>query len=249
LKSVIFGPLFFLLLTCLPSPLQAAETKGEGTWWTRDETILTATLLTAGGMAFLADEEIRKGVQRSQSGSLNSFADGAGMLGSPPVTVATGAMWYAWGRLAADEYQAETGMLATQAVIVAGAATLALKYGAGRDRPNEEDGAQSFRPVDFEKGYDDALPSAHTSGAFALAAVMSRRSESAWAPHLWYGMATIVGVSRIYQDEHWTSDVLLGALIGELAGRWALRPKNPAAPSVTLRPLTQGACAEIVFRW
>ena len=248
MKSVAFGVLLFLCFSCLPVPLVAAA-EGDDSWWTRDETLLTATLLTATGIAFLADEEIRKSAQRSRSASLESLADGMDLLSSPPVTLATGVMLYGWGRLAADEYQAETGLLATQAVIAAEVATLALKYGTGRQRPEEEDGAHSFRPVDFADGYDDALPSGHTSGAFALAAVMSRRSEALWAPPLWYGLATIVGASRIYQDEHWTSDVLLGALIGELAGRWALHPKNPAVPLVTLRPLAQGAGVQVVFRW
>lgn len=242
--------LLFLFFFCLPAQLSAAETEGEvSSWWQRDETVLTATWLTATGLAFLLDEEIRKGAQRSQSTPVDSLADGAKLLGSPPVTLATGVLLYGWGRLVADEYQAETGKLATQAVLAAEAATLVLKYSTGRERPDAEAGADSFHPFDFADGYNDALPSAHTAGAFALAAVMARRAESTWAPPLWYGLATVLGASRIYQDEHWTSDVLLGALIGELAGRWALRPQSPAAPRVTLRPLAQGASVDVVFRW
>lgn len=249
MKSVTLGMVLFLFFFCLPAQLRAAETEGEDSWWQRDETVLTATWLTATGLAFLADEEIRKGVQRSRSAPLDSLADGAKTLGSPPATLAVGVMLYGWGRLHADVDQAETGKLATQAVLAAEAATMVLKYSAGRERPEAEAGAQSFHPFDFADGYNAALPSAHTAGAFALAAVLARRAESTWAPSLCYGLATVLGASRIYQDEHWTSDVVLGALIGELAGRWALRPNNPAAPLVTLRPLAQGAGAEVVFRW
>jgi len=249
LKSVILGIALVLFFFCLPAPLRAAEREGEDSWWQRDEMLLTATWLTATGLAFLGDEEIRKGAQRSRSAPFDSLADGAKILGSPPVTLATGVILYGWGRLAADEYKAETGKLATQAILAAEAATLVLKYSTGRERPEAEAGAHSFHPFDFADGYNDALPSAHTAGVFALAAVLARRAESPWAPSLCYGLATVLGASRIYQDEHWTSDVLLGALIGELAGRWALRPTNPTAPTVTLRPLTQGLGAEVVLRW
>ena len=34
-----------------------------------------------------------------------------------------------------------------------------------------------------------------------------------------YGGATLVGLSRMYHNKHWASDVVLGAAIGTFSGR------------------------------
>jgi len=38
-----------------------------------------------------------------------------------------------------------------------------------------------------------------------------------------YGGATLVGLARMYHDEHWASDVALGAAIGIFTGRRVVR--------------------------
>jgi hypothetical protein len=38
-----------------------------------------------------------------------------------------------------------------------------------------------------------------------------------------YGGATLIGLSRMYDNHHWASDVVLGAAIGTFAGRKIVR--------------------------
>ena len=38
-----------------------------------------------------------------------------------------------------------------------------------------------------------------------------------------YGGATLVGMSRMYHNKHWASDVLVGAAIGTFAGQKVVR--------------------------
>lgn len=81
-----------------------------------------------------------------------------------------------------------------------------LKYGVARVRP---DGDRNRRNSSF--------PSSHAANAFTVAAVVARR----WRPSalvLWVGAAS-VGLSRMWLDRHWASDVLM-ALALALAGAW-----------------------------
>ncbi len=59
-----------------------------------------------------------------------------------------------------------------------------------------------------------AFPSGHTASAFALAAVLSFAVRNKYYSILFLFGAIIVGYSRIYLAQHFTNDVLAGAIIG-----------------------------------
>lgn len=230
------------------APLQAAEVDARSGWWRREDATLAAVLLTTAGLSLVADRNIRDELQRSRHGSLDTISEGFNSLGSPQATLAMGGLLYAWGRFGENAYRAETGKLALQSVLAAQVATVALKYGSGRLRPGPGAEADDFRPFEFEDGHD-SLPSGHTAGAFALASVLSQRTADRRYAYLYYGLASLVGMSRVYQDDHWTSDVLLGALIGELSGRLALRAANKGDSSLVLRPVSGGVGLELAWLW
>ena len=66
---------------------------------------------------------------------------------------------------------------------------------------------------------NDAFPSRHTALAFAGAEFLRQefKDQSAWYGIAGYTFATATGFLRIYNNRHWTSDVLAGAGIGILA--------------------------------
>jgi membrane-associated phospholipid phosphatase len=67
------------------------------------------------------------------------------------------------------------------------------------------------------------MPSGHATAAFATAAALSAEYSRApahsriVAPLLYTG-ATLVGLSRIYHDKHWASDIVVSAGLGTLCG-------------------------------
>lgn len=88
--------------------------------------------------------------------------------------------------------------------IAARAVTPGLKQLIGRERPNGGD--------------DPSFPSGHATQAFAVASAIAENYEQRWVKWVAYGLATGVGVSRVYHDAHWTTDVLAGAAIGAFTG-------------------------------
>jgi membrane-associated phospholipid phosphatase len=111
-----------------------------------------------------------------------------------------------------------------------------VKYAVGRPRPYTE-GANNH-PELRDKPYEDQLSffSGHSSGAFAAGAFVAEDlsrylqrdvlvDDGPWVrflvgtlmPYaLGYGIPAVVGLSRIVDQHHWPSDVLMGALVGSV---------------------------------
>jgi membrane-associated phospholipid phosphatase len=64
-----------------------------------------------------------------------------------------------------------------------------------------------------------SFPSGHASAAFCAAVLLSE-GDGPLAP-LWYGLATIVALSRPYARSHHASDTVAGAALGYAIGRTA----------------------------
>lgn len=181
---------------------------------------LVGTLAVAGavGLTYVFDGDIRDKVQANRSGTLDSATDAGSIMGNPFVHLGVAAAVYGGGAIADSEKWKEVGEMLGEAALLADASGFILKGAIGRGRPFATHDKGRFRPFQFESDYD-SMPSLHTASSFAMASVMAATSESIGAKLLYYTLASFVGFSRIYQDKHWTSDVVLGAAIGELCGR------------------------------
>lgn len=134
---------------------------------------------------------------------------------------------YGAGRVGHWKNVADFGLHATEAIAVAGITTTFLKGVAGRARPfvSIDTNPRDFHfGRGFTNGNFQSFPSGHTTAAFALASTVTSESQRWWPHQTWivaptmYGAATLVGLSRMYNNKHWASDVALGAAIGTFAG-------------------------------
>lgn len=145
-----------------------------------------------------------------------------------------GASLYGAGRIFGNERMADLGLHGTEALIVGQLTGLVLKGAFGRARPyvSEED-PDPFQ-FKFGRGFgrDEAyrsFPSGHTVAGFAAAAAVVTETRRWWPKAAWaigpamYGGASLIGISRMYNNKHWASDVITGALIGSFAGRKIVR--------------------------
>lgn len=67
----------------------------------------------------------------------------------------------------------------------------------------------------------NSFPSGHAAEAFAIATVFERRyRDHKWVPWIAYGVATLIGFSRVTLQSHFPSDVFIGSAIGYVVGRY-----------------------------
>lgn len=161
---------------------------------------------------------------------LRDGANGFDAVGVPGTFVlALG--FYAGGWLAHDRGIATLGLHGGEALAVSGVVTELVKGFAGRERPFVDiHHAGTFQfAAGFRSDARASLPSEHTTAAFAMASVLAAESARRW-PHAsrWitpvaYTVASLVGVARVYKNQHWASDVLVGAGIGTATGLLAVQ--------------------------
>jgi undecaprenyl-diphosphatase len=90
-----------------------------------------------------------------------------------------------------------------------------IKHLVGRPRPRlDVDWTQHLGPS-LSSGFD-SFPSGHTVTAFALAVVLSKAYPG--GRHVYYALAAFIGISRIYLDSHYASDVFAGGVLGVVLG-------------------------------
>jgi membrane-associated phospholipid phosphatase len=141
-------------------------------------------------------------------------------------SIGAGLGLYIVGTLDNQRRMQDLGLHSLEAVVLSTAVSAGIKLLAGRSRPYiDVDNPHSFQ---FGRGFsgDDyqSFPSGHTTAAFAFASTVSRETQMWWPRSRWYvgtvmyGVATLVGLSRMYNNLHWASDVLGGAAIGTLLG-------------------------------
>lgn len=76
------------------------------------------------------------------------------------------------------------------------------------------------RPEGDYPRWNSSFPSCHTATFFSLATVFAEKYPSMKIP--FYGLASIIGFSRVYLGKHYPSDVLTGAILGYLIGKLVL---------------------------
>lgn len=214
-------------------PRDTANRERRQTLFTYRDAILAAGFAGVTVAMFPLDKRLARDIR--QDSTFNRLAQNSAVgfetISTPGAYIIGGGL-YLYGRLAKKPDVADFGWHGTEAVFVAMGATGLLKGMLGRARPYVSD-ATNPRDFRFGAGFStsdrQSFPSGHTTTAFAAAAAVTseiRRLQPKALPYVatvMYGGATLVGLSRMYHDKHWASDVALGAAIGTFSGLKVVR--------------------------
>ena len=190
-----------------------------------------AFAIAAGGLS-LADETIQKEALRFRNRNpkvikVGRFITNFGGIYEGYTLAALGT----YGFLFKNQKLKTTTLLSTQAYLTGGLVESVLKTLTGRTRTNYYDPSKEAEPsfkgpfANVSKDFlgrrsNSSFPSGHATVAFAAATVFAMEYKSTiWVPVVSYTAASLISVSRITENKHWTTDIFVGAMLGYLTGR------------------------------
>jgi membrane-associated phospholipid phosphatase len=168
------------------------------------------------GCAFL-DKGMRSAVQ-PPSETTTRIADAAEVYGNGWFAFGITAGAYGTALIVKDRWLRETAVLAGTAIVISTIATRILKPIVGRGRPYLNSGNTTFHLFSFNDDHN-SFPSGHTIAAFSLSSVLAARIDKPIVTIGLYALAGLTGLSRVYTDQHWFSDVVFGGIFASAVGR------------------------------
>lgn len=156
-------------------------------------------------LAYQFDDQIKDYIQRESllPKRVSQFGDLYGVIGSalllPASIIITSKAAGESNREMLEKLE-----FAVSALVANGVTTIILKKLSGRERPNRSNSR--------------SMPSGHTSQSFAVAAVANELYGNKVGT-VAFLIAGLVAISRINDNEHYLSDVIIGAGVGTTIGR------------------------------
>jgi membrane-associated phospholipid phosphatase len=152
------------------------------------------------------------------------WANHVSNIGSVYTVIPVAAGFYGFGVLKNDSTARETGVLGAEAMLDGIIVAEALKFAAGRTRPNALGERGSF----FDGGA--SFPSGHAMSSWALASVIAHKySHHKIVPIVAYGLASVVSTARFAAQQHYASDIVAGGAMGWFIGHYVYRTHDEHA--------------------
>ena len=159
------------------------------------------------------DESVRD-YSKSWHGPVQDKMASVGYIyGRPETSLIFSSVLYTQGLTTGNDVNRKIGSHIFQSFFYSAAVVGIGKVVFGRKRPYNNDGPYDFWNSSFTN--DDVMshPSGHSAFSFGLSTTLAHYSNTPMKID-WYGLAVNTVLSRIYQDDHWLSDVLVGSFIG-----------------------------------
>lgn len=144
-------------------------------------------------------------------------------LGNSPVVAVMLGAGYLAGRTGRNDRLARACSLSFEAMLDGGIWTVLLKRSFSRTRPSWGGTGEFFRYSPRGRHVGGSFPSGHAMTAFAVATVFAGEyRDRRWVRWIGFSAAGLVSLSRVARRQHFVSDVIVGAMLGNSVGRMVL---------------------------
>lgn len=157
---------------------------------------------------FLVDDEIRHNFLSHKDDVPQSLLEFGRYAGNPQNNYGITGAVYLTGLFTKNEKLRRTGVLMIASATAAGFIQQLSKSLVGRARPGAGFGNHHFKPFGGTAAYR-SFPSGHAVLTFTTTYTIAKQFDNPWIKGGIIGVGLIPGLSRIYEEAHWASDVAL----------------------------------------
>ncbi len=179
-------------------------------------------LLLATGAAIATDHRAMRDVVSLDHSFNNNNATASNILISP--YIAAPVVLYGIGHFRGNEHARETGLLGAEALVDGLVVEQGMKLIFWRERPYQD--MERGRFFTSSAGIDSSFPSSHNVLAWSEAAVIASEYHNPATRILVYTGAVGISFTRLMGQQHFPSDILVGAASGWLIGHYVYKHRH-----------------------
>jgi membrane-associated phospholipid phosphatase len=182
--------------------------------WNKEQWIIAGGTVAFTLTALSVDEPLNQTLLGWNDESADNFGKWGDVAGGPPLQFALSGSAILVGSIAKSPSITNFGLDNLQAQVFVSGLAMLVKNLSHRTRPETGDGPYKWYGP-FDGWGNESFFSGHSALAFCTANMLFLHSHKKWwVGVLGYGGATAIGVSRMQQQKHWASDVVMGAVMG-----------------------------------
>lgn len=182
-------------------------------YWQKKDLLTASSVALGTGLVYALDEETSEFFRERKDDIPTVFSD-YGSYGSPEAVFALNGVVYLSGLLLKNEQLRHTGLLLVTSATASGIILSAGKVLVGRARPLTGEGKGEFRPFSFNDDRYRSFPSGHALFAFSTAYAIGKQFKNPFLKAGIYSLGLIGPASRVWEGEHWLSDVVVSMALG-----------------------------------
>lgn len=199
-------------------------------YWKRNQWIAFSSVTAAAVFVYFKDERIQQVFQQNRSEGGDQFTKYVlEPWGSGFYSASLMAAFYLEGLITRNNRSKKISLLGTKTLLITALYSRVPKYAFQRHRPYQDIPGKPKKwegPVHGLSEYT-SFTSGHAVSAFAMATVIASEYADYWSvPLIAYGLAGAVAASRIYDNKHWATDVIVGAAFGYAMGKLIYNKDN-----------------------
>ena len=195
--------------------------------WTVFGGVAAATTL-----AFVYDDEIYGFIDRTFDENVSNLTAFTDVFGEEIFIVPYIVGTYAISAINKDCRLRNMSLAVLQSFVYAEVASAGLKVLTCRTRPSDSNIHPPTSNIPkwqgpFASFESTSFPSGHAMRSFAVATTVAGfYPEKTWVGIVSYSLASLCSIGRVVAEEHWSSDVVVGAALGYFIGRGVVKFNN-----------------------
>lgn len=183
--------------------------------WQGEQWLTFGGIAAGTGALYLFDEESSEYFRNQRDDIPKAIRDYGWSVGSPQRNyMITGAV-YLTGLFTKNEKLRRTGVLLISSASTVGLLQHLSKSLIGRVRPVSGKSKDTFGPFRNDRNFH-SFPSGHTMLAFTNAYAIAKQFKNPWVKGGIYAVGLVPGVSRLWEGQHWLTDVAFGVVLSIL---------------------------------